>query len=320
MCIAFWGGYGKIKKSEAPTPLIEVANGGSFFGEKDMRVKEPTTYSEQAELLIKKGLSVDNEEDCIKFLKRVNYYRLSGYFGPMVARTDPDTTLSFDRVERVYEFDAELRSITLRVIEKIEVYLRSQISYYHAHKYGALGYLDSNNYHQHHNHQDFMNRVNNCIKERKSSPVVIHHNAKYGSQFPIWVVIDFFSLGMLSYFYRGMKNRDKAEIANDLYGTNYQTMQSWLHCLTNLRNCCAHYSRLYYFKFPAIPIVPKGIGYTATRRYFAQIYMLKWMYPTPDTWENDVLKPLKRLIRNYKPSIDLKDLDFPRYWNAMLKK
>ena len=121
-----------MKKSEAPAPLIEVANGGSFFGEGDMQVKKPTTYSEQAELLTRKGLLVDNEEDCIEFLKRVNYYRISGYFGPIIAGTDSGAKPSFSSIERVYEFDAELRSLSLKVIEKIEVYLRSQISYYHA--------------------------------------------------------------------------------------------------------------------------------------------------------------------------------------------
>ena len=57
-------------------------------------------------------------------------------------------------------------------------------------------------------------------------------------------------MGMLSYFYRGMKNKDKATIAQSLYGVNYQTLESWLRCMTDLRNRCAHYSRIYYWVFP----------------------------------------------------------------------
>lgn len=44
---------------------------------------------------------------------------------------------------------------------------------------------------------------------KKSTPVVRHHMNKYDGHFPIWVIIEYFSLGTLSYFYRGMKNNDK---------------------------------------------------------------------------------------------------------------
>ena len=56
---------------------------------------------------------------------------------------------------------------------------------------------------------------------------------KYNGHFPIWVIIEFFSFGTLSYFYRGMKNNDKAAIAANLYSINYQTLDSWIQdCIT----------------------------------------------------------------------------------------
>ena len=151
------------------------------------------------------------------------------------------------------------------------------------------------------------------------STIVRHHKDKYDGQFPIWVSIEFFSTGMLAYFFRGMKNRDKSYLAESIYHVSYERLQNWLHCLTNLRNACAHNSRIYYWIFPTPPRVPREIKYTATRRFFSQIYMLKWMYPAPERWNDDVMKPLRRLIKKYRPYIDLNDMDFPRYWNAMLK-
>lgn len=91
-----------------------------------------------------------------------------------------------------------------------------------------------------------------------------------------------FSIGMLSYFYKEMQNRDKSNIASELYGVSYQVLESWLRCLTDLRNRCAHYSRLYYWIFPALPQMPPNENYILTRRLFAQLYTLKKLYPDCD--------------------------------------
>lgn len=126
-------------------------------------------------------------------------------------------------------------------------------------------------------------------------------------------------MGMPSYFYRGMKNKDKATIAQSFYGVNYQTLESWLRCMTDLRNRCAHYSRIYYWVFPALPKMPPKVTYTPTRRLFAQLYMLKFLYPEPENWEQDFVQPLEKLMRKYKLYISKKHLDFPYRWKSMLK-
>lgn len=178
--------------------------------------------------------------------------------------------------------------------------------------------MSASSYNSFHDHSAFKKRIATCIFENRKSSIVRHHNAKYGGKFPLWVIIEFFSMGMLSYFYRGMKNQDKAYLAQALYGVNYQTMLSWLRCLTDLRNRCAHYARLYYWKFPATPKMPSHIKYVPTRRLFAQLYMLKMMYPVPNSWNQDILKPLVRLMKKYRPYISSDHLDFPYYWKSML--
>lgn len=44
-----------------------------------MQLKEPTTFREQLELIKEKGflISKEKEQECIEFLKRTNYYRVS---------------------------------------------------------------------------------------------------------------------------------------------------------------------------------------------------------------------------------------------------
>ena len=285
-----------------------------------MELKKPTTFNEQVELLKRKNIVVKDRDACIDFLSKTNYYRLTGYYLPFVRKIEEKCfiELDFQRIQNIYSFDAELRNLISFAIEKIEVHIRTQLAYRHAHSYGAEGYMNSSSFNKRHNHAAYMKHVNACVSENANTLVVKHHNENYDGHFPIWTIIVFFSVGMLSYFYRGMKNFDKAKMAEDVYGVNYQILESWLRCLTDLRNRCAHYSRLYYWIFPATPKMPSKEKYIPTRRLFAQLYMLKLMYPDKESWNYEFLKPLAKLVKKYKNDISLKHLDFPYRWKSML--
>lgn len=287
-----------------------------------MELKKPTTFTQQVKLLAKKNIIIPDEKACADFLSSVNYYRFSGYYLPFITKRSEHCRISvpFEQIQNIYYFDAELRSLLFMTIEQIEIYLRTQFAYFHAHTYGAEGYTTAQNFNSFHKHASFIQHINACITENENTLVVKHHTAYYDGHFPIWVIIEFFSMGMLSYFYRGMKNPDKSYLAQNLFGVNYQILESWLRCLTDLRNRCAHYSRIYYWKFPAMPRIPPHAPYVATRRLFAQLYMLKFLYPTPEKWNQNFYEPLTRLIENYNKYISLKHLDFPNNWEVLLKQ
>lgn len=111
-------------------------------------------------------------------------------------------------------------------------------------------------------------RIVACIADNKRTLVVKHHNQKYGGKFPLWVLIEFFSMGTLSYLYADLLTPDKKQIASASFNTSADCLQSWLRCLTDLRNRCAHYSRLYYWIFSAVPKTPQNAPYTLTENYF----------------------------------------------------
>ena len=287
--------------------------GARFFGDKMNKLKKATTFHEQIELLKEKNIVIDDEPACIEFLKQVNYYRLSGYYLPYMDRKKNQCfkPTKFSRIHATYEFDAKLRSLILSAVETIEVYLRSQLSQYHSIKYGPEGYMSPSAFRSNFDHSVFLDRIQQCKDENRKSHIVMHHNNKYGGHFPLWVIIEFFSVGMLSYFYKGMQNIDKTYLSSLLYGTNYQSLESWLRCLTDLRNCCAHYSRIYYRKFSALPKIPEPVDYIPTRRVFSQICVLKFLYPGIEQWRKNFYTPLKCLIDEYGSSISLNHLDFP---------
>jgi abortive infection bacteriophage resistance protein len=205
-----------------------VSHAGTLFFT-GVFMKNATTFEEQLKLLKSRGLIIADEEKCLDILRSANYYRLSAYLLPF---KQFDNTFfegtTFERIYRIYEFDRKLRSLLFSVIEEIELFLRSCFAYHFAHAHGALGYLDEANYNEYHNHDRFIESVETAIKNNRNTPVVKHHNTKYGGKLPIWAVVDFFSIGNLSYFYNDWPISDKTQIAKDIFNTSYPFMDNWL--------------------------------------------------------------------------------------------
>ncbi len=175
-----------------------------------MDLKPFYSYNKQIEELKNKGLAVDYDE-CLEFLKDVNYYRFSAYLLPYKNNLKE---VSFKEIQQIYEFDSKLRALLIPIIERIEIKFRSRLSYYFAGKYGAEGYLDASNYSKRHDHAAFLGHVSKCIKENSQSLIIKHHNQKYGGHYPILVLIEFFSMGMLSFFYSDLNRSDRKAIGD----------------------------------------------------------------------------------------------------------
>lgn len=142
---------------------------------------------------------------------------------------------------------------------------------------------------------------------------------QYEGRFPIWVIVELFSMGELSFFYSDMLRDDRKKIACDVFQTYDRNLSSWLMCLTLLRNYCAHYSRLYYFLFPAIPTTPEGFPYTLWKRLFDYLLMLKFLYRDQSKWNNQFMVQLSSLIEEYEGDISLRHIGFPNNWKLLLE-
>ena len=294
------------------------------------QIKPAKTYDEQCEILEERGIKTDSSTALL--LSQINYYRFSGYIYPFLNKTTGicDPSISFSRIAAIYSFDTEVRSLIFNAIEKIEIMLRTRLSYHFAHAYSPLGYLDSANHGKNFDTVKFQTLINRCIEENKNSPVVMHHINKYGGKFPIWVIIEYFTLGMLSRFYRDLKSTDKKSIARSCFSTSYKKLDGWMRCITDLRNRCAHYSRLYNWNFTAIPSLSykdikipcpenknENTKITVNHKLFPLICLLKAMYPS-DQWNNDFAIPFVLLLDKHAKQVDLQHIGFPSDWPLFL--
>ena len=286
-----------------------------------IELKPPLTYKQQIDKLRDRGCQVKDPAFCEQVLSQINYYRLSAYFLPFKKKDGNYLSgTDFNNIYQIYEFDRNLRNLLFAAIEEVEIFLRAKLAYFHAHKYGVEGYLDENNYNKRHNHNKFQEKIKNEIQNNKKVLFVQHHIDKYNGRFPIWVITELFTFGMLSYFYNDLPLSDQKQLAREIFNTTPKNLGSWLRCCTDLRNICAHYGRLYFRIFPAIPANLTELDGNAMRRLYGAILSLKEIYPGIEKWNVELYPMIKILINKYRQYIKLEHIGFPCDWEIKLKK
>lgn len=281
-----------------------------------IRLKEPKTLNEQIHILRGRNLNIEDEVFAKKVLSQINYYRFSAYTLTLKKGDTFNDNVSFEDVYRLYEFDRKLRLLLLSQLEIIEVSFRTGIAYHLAHKYGALGYLEVDNY-INENYFDDMKFQLGKEFGRSKEIFVSHHKDKYEGAFPIWVAIEVTSFSLLSKIYSNIKNTDQSIIARS-YSNNKEYIKNWIHVLSTVRNICAHHGRLYNRHLPIHFKLSKedrasGIK---VRTIFGAIYVMGKLSQDEQIWKL-FINNLSALIEEYN-TVDLQKIGFPIDWEKKL--
>lgn len=206
----------------------------------------------QLNLLLARGLIVADHVVAIQALNSIGYYRLSGYLYPFRTRDANGVVLdnyfpesSLDEVIQLYEFDRQLRLLLLDAIERIEVAVRTQVTYHFSLKYGPFGHTNPNNFHPKFNHAGWLNDAQTEVV-RSNDKFISHFQQKYDGfpVVPLWMLTEVISIGSLSRLYKGLDNNDKLPIAA-YFSVPHKRLTDWMHAITYIRNVCAHHSRLW---------------------------------------------------------------------------
>jgi abortive infection bacteriophage resistance protein len=214
--------------------------------------KQPLTFVQQIQKLIERGVQIVDPAASAARLASISYYRLSGYSYPFRQRNEQGTVLdaftegtTWEKILALYDFDRELRLLVLDAIERIEVAVRTQLTYHFSHKYGPFGHVNGANFHPSFNHADWLDHIQKETT-RSSDEFIRHYRGQYQGfpTIPLWMLTEVMSLGLLSRLYRGLQHADKRPIAQH-FNVHYKRLQDWLHALTYVRNVCAHHSRLW---------------------------------------------------------------------------
>lgn len=225
-------------------------------GGNSVKTKTFKTLEEQIDILINKGLVIEDIEKAKEILLRENYFFISGYRHPFM-KSETDRTFiegtTFRELYAMFYFDRQLRNIIFKNILIVENNLKSILAYVISKNHGFKehNYLNPNNFvkDQRKNRQinDLIRKMKRQISVNgKQHTATAHYLNKYG-YIPLWIVVKVLSFGIVGELYTVLQFQDQKEIA-DVFGVDIYSMVEYLPILANYRNLCAHEDLCYLNK------------------------------------------------------------------------
>ncbi len=288
--------------------------------------KEAKTIDQHIALLKKRGLEIRDENQARHYLSHVSYYRLAGYWWPMQEDKENHTFKPgscFSDVVNLYNFDRELRVLLFDVIEKIEISLRTKLIYHLSHEFDPWWFQDTAIFID---ARSLVKTLSNLEEEvsRSKDAFIKEHKKKYKDdpRFPpAWKALEMTSFGSLSKLYGNLKNTvtSKDTIAKEYGAVNHTYLPSWLQSIAQIRNYCAHHSRLWNKNLPGAPKMlskPPNAWTenppTDNNKLYMHLcimrYLLNVIVP-----ENNFNVQLQELMSKY-PNVDPNAIGFKHNW------
>ena len=235
---------------------------------------------DQLLLLESRGMTITNRVKAADHLRRIGYYRLSGYWYPCRntefytnAHGKPSIRAvdnfragtTFAHAVDLCIFDKKLRLMFMDAFERIEVSLRVEAALLlsaqdpQAHRNAAL--LDSKFTSVDpatgaSSHSVWLQRLETLTKSSREEFVGSFHS-KYSTPLPIWIAIELWDFGTLSHFLGGMKPKDGNALAKRYALPHGKLLVSFVRNLNIARNVCAHHGRFWNKVNAGRPMLPK---------------------------------------------------------------
>lgn len=290
--------------------------------------KPALTYNEQLELLIERGLQVDDAKYALHCLANYNYYRLSIYWRVFTEPENHDRFKAgtcFEHVWELYNFDRKLRLLTGEACKRLEISARSRWAYELGHAFGSQAYEKPAVFNHAPNHGKLLSWFDQRFAESKEL-FAEHYKNKPCERPEIWVAIELLEFGKFCTFYNATKQAKIRERIAAHYGLKEPNFASLLNHCRHLRNICAHHSRLWnrciYAKL-TIPkkhpaeLLPSLLHFPASEEvesrklyntYVLLTHCMKIIEPRGD-WPQRLVAHLRTL-----PNTLIPDMGFPIDW------
>jgi abortive infection bacteriophage resistance protein len=277
----------------------------------------------------------------IEALRRIGYYRLSGYWFPFRERIDssigdsfrPKTELS--QIVDLYVFDKRLRLLISDALERVEIGLRGDIALH----LGALSpwaHRDADTFSAYFretvdgdktSHSIWLAKADELFR-RSREEFAKHFREKYDVEAPIWIAVESWDFGTVSRLINGLKDTDLQTLADRYHIPRRELLISWVNCLNSVRNACAHHNRVWnrglinqpgLKKKDDIPLLKHWLDDSSTtKRVYAVVSILQYLLGTihpKSTWG----ERLKKLIRTFPSGngLTFSSSGFPSNWENL---
>lgn len=300
-----------------------------YFASNMIFSKSPISIKQQITQLKSRGLQFADEPAAERILQQISYYRLAGYWWPMQADKNLHTfkpNSTFENVLAIYNFDRELRVLLFDVIERIEIGFRTKMIYHLSHDFSPWWFEDVNLFRYPSDHTASLMSIDRELRQSKEVFLAEHYK-NYPSDTrrpPAWKTLEVVSFGVISKLYGNLKPTiaSKDTIAAELGTVNHTFLPSWIQSIAQIRNLCAHHSRLWNKNLPGRPkllpkpphawilnVPPVNEHYLLYIHLCCMKYLLNIIHPN-----NDFTLRLIHLLKKY-PNIDPDALGLKPKWH-----
>ena len=266
--------------------------------------------------------STQDEQEALIYLSFIGGYRLKGYYYHLLnaSKQFPSPYQFKDIIDR-YEFDKELRSLTISAVDILEVALRVTMSNTLSLKHGSHWYLDTSLF-KSINKWTFGQQLSKIESETiraEKRRFVNHYFAQYDDPYlpPSWVVSECVTFGLWSRTYSILKDpHDKKSISMKFGIDKTDVFQSWIHAIYVMRNIAAHNGRILRNKFDVAPANNKGLNikFNDNKSFYAVATVINYLLvqtKLKQKWKDELID----LFARY-PSIDKNEIGFSINWQT----
>ena len=278
--------------------------------------------------LWERGLRIDDRPSNLRTLRSIGHFRLLIYMrrfqNPATKGFWPRTRFS-DIVE-LYDFDRRLRSVTMDAIERIEVALRAALSNPLAIDHGSHWYVERDRFGDLPTYARVLNQITQECEAKKGLALTHYYQTYARPELPpVWLMCERLSLGALSRVFGALSMRDRKIAGRHIWPEIPDALLvGWLQSWTDLRNACAHHSRLWGMKLtvsqPAKPI-GRGLARYASEMalpdtFYARATMMKALLD-PLGYGDEWREALRITLTGCDHVEPLAHLGFPAGWHLM---
>ena len=215
-----------------------------------------------------KNLIVQNVQDAEEVLSNINYYKFKIYLHPFLDPTVPKkyiTGTKFEDALELYRFDDKLRDILFSIIGRIEIKLKTKLDKaISSFTNDIFWYLDPQYYKFKRLFEvnTLLNKLNNSFissqevyAEHYKANYYNDNSDNYKALPPFWIISELMTLGDISKFYALLdiqkfniprpRSNKLEQLANEFGASSVSSLVSWVYVIRDIRNRCAHHSRLW---------------------------------------------------------------------------
>ncbi|MBO1326294.1 Abi family protein [Acetobacter sp. TBRC 12305] len=234
--------------------------------------KPHATGAQRVTHLRARGLIIPKPTIAARKIDLVGYERLRIYF---LSRRQlnlvnhpfrPGT--QYQEILRLYACDIKLRDACFAAVGQFELLLRNAISEALSASFGSHPY---NNIAAFQSPASALEAIQTFTKtyELSKDPRAGHYKITYCPPLlpPIWTMKEFLTFGKTVRLFNCLNNTLKQRIATQFGVPAHQVFSSWISCLVDLRNICAHHDRLFNRSFQKQPATLTKVGLPVAPRH-----------------------------------------------------